>query len=81
MAPRFGGRRGAPVLFSRALFGELAELDGDEGGRQLLRRGSEEIRWVELDSDLPLLDADTPSALFEVGRRLGSEVTLEGATS
>jgi len=36
-APVFKGRRGHPVLFSRAQFVALAALKGDEGGRSVLR--------------------------------------------
>jgi molybdenum cofactor cytidylyltransferase len=36
-APVFEGRRGHPVLFSRALFKALAALKGDEGARSVLR--------------------------------------------
>jgi molybdenum cofactor cytidylyltransferase len=60
VTPTFRGRRGAPVLFDRALFGKLARLSGDEGGRQLLRGTEPAVLEVELASELPLLDVDTP---------------------
>lgn len=62
VVPRHGQRRGAPVLFGRAHFDELARITGDEGGRQLLRR-SARVLEVELDSERPLLDVDTPEDL------------------
>lgn len=37
IAPAYEGRRGNPVLLSRALFGEIATLAGDQGARRLLR--------------------------------------------
>jgi molybdenum cofactor cytidylyltransferase len=67
--PVFQGRRGSPVLFDRSLFDELRQITGDEGGRQLLQRYPERIVCVELESDRPLFDVDTPEAY----RRLLSE--------
>jgi len=59
LVPAFEGRRGAPVLFDRRLFGELAALEGDEGGRQLLRRHPSRVRDVAIASELPLADVDS----------------------
>ncbi|HEX9075262.1 MAG TPA: selenium cofactor biosynthesis protein YqeC, partial [Anaerolineae bacterium] len=36
VAPRYGGKRGSPVLFDRAYFAELSGLSGEEGGREVL---------------------------------------------
>ncbi len=58
VVPTHRGRRGAPVLFDRALFAELATITGDAGGRQLLPRHTGEIVEVELDNPLPLHDVD-----------------------
>ncbi|MFQ5929890.1 MAG: NTP transferase domain-containing protein [Acidobacteriota bacterium] len=58
--PTYKGRRGAPLLFDRSLFPELASITGDEGGRQILKRHQSEIVTVTLDSERPLLDIDTP---------------------
>ncbi|MFQ5593133.1 MAG: NTP transferase domain-containing protein [Anaerolineae bacterium] len=57
--PVFQDRRGMPVLFDRSLFPELAQIAGDEGGRQIVRRHPEKVVVVPLDSELPLLDIDT----------------------
>jgi molybdenum cofactor cytidylyltransferase len=65
VVPRHRQRRGAPVLFGRAHFDELSRLAGDEGGRQLLRRAPRVLE-VELDSERPLLDIDTPEDLAQL---------------
>lgn len=57
--PVYQERRGAPVLIDRSLFPELAQITGDEGGRQLLRRHPDQVVTVSLDSQRPLLDIDT----------------------
>jgi len=52
-----GGVHGHPVLFSAALFGELAELRGDHGARGVLLRA--ETAAVPIALDAPP-DVDTP---------------------
>lgn len=58
--PRFAGRRGAPVLFSRRLLGELEGLTGDAGGRRVIERHPELVHGVELGEEAPLQDVDSP---------------------
>lgn len=81
IVPSFEGRRGAPVLFPRRLFAQLKELRGDEGGRQLLDENKEALSWVELNSALPLEDADTPEQFLALCERLDATPDLSGATS
>lgn len=70
-APVHGGRRGHPVGFGGALFGELAALRGDAGAREVVRR--QEGRLVRLPCDDPgvLEDVDTPAQLDSLQRREG----------
>jgi molybdenum cofactor cytidylyltransferase len=68
--PVFEERRGNPVLFDRALFGELTGLRGDTGGRALLEKYRAEIVEVPAGREV-LLDIDTPAdyaALFDEPR-------------
>jgi len=57
------GRRGHPVLFDRAYFGELRELSGDRGAASLLRRYEQNCVEVPVEDPGIHLDADTPEAL------------------
>jgi molybdenum cofactor cytidylyltransferase len=67
--PTSQGRRGNPVLLSRALFAAIAELEGDEGARRLLANaGAGQVIEVEAPGDAATLDVDTPEAL-EAARR------------
>jgi len=70
-APSVEGRRGNPVLLSRALFPAIAALDGDEGARKLLA-GAEPGQIIALDASGPgaALDVDTPQSLAEARRAL-----------
>jgi len=57
--PVFGRRRGAPVLWDRALFAELSTIAGDSGGRQVVEKHPGDVVEVPLESEAPLVDVDT----------------------
>lgn len=58
-----GDRRGNPVLWDRAYFLELAALEGDRGGKQIMEKhrdkvrivqaGEKELRDIDVKEDLP----------------------------
>ena len=54
----FENQRGNPVLFSRDYFAELAALEGEQGGRFVLKRHQECVRTVQAQSPLELKDID-----------------------
>jgi molybdenum cofactor cytidylyltransferase len=58
--PTFGQTRGAPVLFERRRFDDLAALSGDVGGRSVIARFPSEVASVEVTSSSIFLDVDTP---------------------
>ncbi|MGH2514906.1 MAG: nucleotidyltransferase family protein [Ktedonobacterales bacterium] len=60
VAASYGGRRGNPVYFPRALFGELLAVEGDEGGRSVLTRHADRLRLVALEPVEAALDVDRP---------------------
>ena len=59
IVPSIDGHRGSPVLITRSLFAELAQLEGDAGGRQLFDRYATEIVEVPVSNPLALRDIDT----------------------
>jgi 4-nitrophenyl phosphatase len=59
--PVYANRRGTPTLFARSLFSEMAAVSGDEGGRGIIARHSEEVAVVEVASPDVLADVDTPA--------------------
>ena len=60
VAPVYEGWRGNPVLFDQVLFPELAALEGDVGGRVLIKRYPQQVEKVEVGCGEILLDVDTP---------------------
>lgn len=59
-APRFGERRGHPVLFGRSYFAALRTLTGDVGAQRLLEKAG---------ARLVLVDSFDAGVLFDVDRR------------
>jgi CTP:molybdopterin cytidylyltransferase MocA len=57
------------VLFSRALFPELLQVTGDQGGRELLARHQGDVAMVDLDLESPV-DIDTRDDYSLLIRRL-----------
>lgn len=67
VVPIHGDRRGSPVLLDRSLFPELAQITGDTGGRQVIRRYPNAVVEVTLESEGPLVDVDTLVDLKKIG--------------
>ena len=63
-AALYGGVCGAPAIFPRSTFRELAQLRGDTGARALLRSQSDRIVRVPMPG--AALDVDTPEDLLAV---------------
>ena len=64
----FKGKSGHPVLFPAALVPLLCDLEGDEGGRALIKQHGCDV--VEVDDPLVLCDVDTPDALEALRSRV-----------
>ncbi|HWS24720.1 MAG TPA: nucleotidyltransferase family protein, partial [Anaerolineales bacterium] len=64
VAPLIDGQRGNPVYFDRSTFRELAELEGDQGGRQIFHR--HRLSYVDWLDRKQLIDVDTPAQLREL---------------
>ena len=61
VAPRCAGQRANPVLFDRRVFSALLQLQGDTGGRSLLKDAQHfPAAWVDWNDPSILLDVDTP---------------------
>lgn len=60
----YKGSAGSPVLFPAALFGALAEIEGDRGGMAAARKAGAEMRLVEAGGPQELWDVDTPQTLL-----------------
>ena len=63
VAAAHGGRRGNPVFFPAALFGELASLPPGGSGGGVIAAHPELLRLVEVADPRELLDVDLPEDL------------------
>jgi molybdenum cofactor cytidylyltransferase len=59
VAAAYGGTLGAPALFTRELFDELAALDGNQGARRILDVHRDRVSRMEMPEALQ--DIDTPA--------------------
>ena len=62
IVPAAEGRQGNPCVFPAALFPDLEALEGDRGGKQIIRRHPELVTEIPVDP-IELLDVDTASDL------------------
>ncbi|MBV7272021.1 molybdenum cofactor cytidylyltransferase [Clostridiaceae bacterium UIB06] len=57
--PRIKNRRGNPVIFPKKLIGELMSLEGDNGGKNVINKHTEDIIFVDIKDEYELTDIDT----------------------
>jgi molybdenum cofactor cytidylyltransferase len=63
IVPTRRGKRGNPVLWGKRFWGEIQQVTGDAGARQLVDTHPEAVAEIEMDGDGVLTDIDTPQAL------------------
>jgi molybdenum cofactor cytidylyltransferase len=56
--PVQGERRGNPVCFSRRFYGQILDIQGDTGAREIIGRHPGDVLLVEIDSPYFFLDID-----------------------
>ncbi len=61
LIPFCKGRRGNPVIISKALFPRLSSLSADTGARVIFDEYKDAIEKVDIENDAILFDVDTPS--------------------
>ena len=54
------GTPGHPIIFAAALFDQLRQLSGDDGGRAVVRGAASRMQLVPLSGQRARLDLDTP---------------------
>jgi molybdenum cofactor cytidylyltransferase len=64
---RHDGRRGHPLIFDRAIFGELVAAPEVEGARHVVNADPSRVVYVDLDDPGINFDLDTPADLERAG--------------
>lgn len=67
--PVFEGKRGNPVIFGQAFFDELSRLEGDVGGRAVVKKYPAAIVEVPVPDPAIHEDVDTPEELAKLPDR------------
>ena len=60
VVPRYGTKRGHPVIFSRKLFGELLAAPMDQGAKFVVNAHSDDTLEIDTDDIGITVDIDTP---------------------
>lgn len=60
VVPRYAGKRGHPVIFSRRLFGELLGAPLGQGAKAVVNAHREDTLELETDDEGVTVDIDTP---------------------
>ncbi len=69
VVPLVRGRKTTPVIFPATLFHELMDETGDIGGRNVLKRHSQEVVGIEMGQEYDNMDLDTPEDLDRARHR------------
>jgi molybdenum cofactor cytidylyltransferase len=70
VVPKFHGKRGHPVIFSNALFGELLSAPMDEGAKAVVNAHRAETLEIDTQEEGIALDIDTPELYQRHVRRV-----------
>lgn len=68
--PAYRGQRKNPVIFGRRFYGQLMDIKGDIGARQLIDDNPEQVLIVEIDDPLCFFDIDTPQDFENLKKKL-----------
>ena len=60
IVPRYQGKRGHPVIFSRSLFGELLDAPVEQGAKAVVNAHASETLEIAADDEGVTIDIDTP---------------------
>ncbi len=62
----YGDNKGNPVIFSKRYVNELLSLEGDNGGKRMLKGHLNDLNIVNVDSAIELVDIDTQEELGKI---------------
>lgn len=57
--PIFGDRKGSPTIFPSYLRSELEEIEGDIGGREVISKNLDKVRYIHIENHRAGMDMDT----------------------
>ena len=57
--PKVKDKIGSPIIFPNYLKFQLDKLEGDVGGREVIKNYKDRVKYIDIDNDLFLQDIDT----------------------
>jgi len=66
IVPTYNTKRGNPVLFGSRWFSDLNQVQGDKGGRDILKNNLDQVGFIEISDDLFLKDIDDDVVYQEI---------------
>jgi molybdenum cofactor cytidylyltransferase len=76
--PEVDGKPGNPVIFPSECRAELCQLQGDDGGRQVIKKYPKRVRSIPFPSADEFVDIDTPGMYQKVTALWDNDIRLEG---
>lgn len=64
--PKNGETPGNPVIFPAALRCDLLSLEGEQGGRAVIKKHPELLQFLEIENPAEFMDVDTAEALLQL---------------
>jgi molybdenum cofactor cytidylyltransferase len=75
VVPRYQNRRGHPVIFSRALFGELVAAPLDRGAKAVVHAHRDDTLEIDTNDEGSIIDIDTPEEYRRhVEKKMGADL-------
>jgi molybdenum cofactor cytidylyltransferase len=75
VVPRYQNRRGHPVIFSRALFGELVAAPLDRGAKAVVHAHRDDTLEIDTNDEGAIIDIDTPEEYRRlVEKKMGADL-------
>lgn len=70
--PEHNGKRGNPVIFPKSTYSEFADLIGDVGGREIIKKNSNKIKLIKFNNSDIFRDIDTKEDYLSLIKGEGS---------
>ena len=71
LIPSYKMRRGHPILIGRKYWNEILDLRRDRVLRDVINAHSDDITYINVDTDSILRDVDTPEDYYQERKRAG----------
>ena len=59
IVPRYEGKRGSPVIFPSDFKEDFLKLEGDVGGKVIINKNMEKVKFLEIEDSVEIVDIDT----------------------